>query len=215
MDYYVYVWENLDNNEVFYVGFGKHNRYKSTNKRNKNFLKYIENNTNVLPKVVIDNLSEDEAREKEKELIDYYWSIGQATTNLRQGGCGGNTVKLLSEDKLKDFKHKISIDSKRKWQNQEIRNHIINAVRESMTQDSVREKISQLTKEGMKKPDNWKRFIKNRANTVIIETPKDKYTFESLTKAITFLWDNYRIKGYFLRNKIRPTNVKRHINENI
>lgn len=56
-----------------------------------------------------------------------------------------------------------------------------------MAQDSVREKISQLTKEGMKKPDNWKRFIKNRANTVIIETPKDKYTFESLTKAITFL----------------------------
>lgn len=37
-DYYVYCWKRDSDNNIFYIGFGKNNRYKSLKQRNKQFL---------------------------------------------------------------------------------------------------------------------------------------------------------------------------------
>ena len=40
--FYVYEWYNVDTNEIFYVGKGCGNRYKSISHRNQHFLNYYE-----------------------------------------------------------------------------------------------------------------------------------------------------------------------------
>lgn len=86
--FYVYKWFNVNTNEVFYIGKGCKNRYKEITKRNKVFLDYYKNNTCDCQIInYFDN--EEEAFQKENELILYYKNIGQAQANLDNGGKGG------------------------------------------------------------------------------------------------------------------------------
>ena len=87
-EFYVYEWFNTETNEVFYVGKGCGNRYRSKQHRNKDFLDYVENNpTDVrIVKVFQD---EEEAFKYEKELTDYYRSLGMCKCSLMDGGYGG------------------------------------------------------------------------------------------------------------------------------
>ena len=72
--FYVYKWFNLDTGEVFYIGKGCRNRYKATSKRNKYFLEYIKTH-NTKSEIILDNLTEKEAFEKEKVLTDFIVEI--------------------------------------------------------------------------------------------------------------------------------------------
>ena len=91
--YYVYAWYIKSTNEIFHVGKGKNNRcYDIKNHRNKYFINtYNVHKDDCDVKILYDNLTEQEAFALEKELIEYYKSIGQCKTNLHEGGCGGNT----------------------------------------------------------------------------------------------------------------------------
>jgi len=44
-------------------------------------------------KILISGMTENEALQKERELIKYYKELGQCKTNFHEGGCGGNTGK--------------------------------------------------------------------------------------------------------------------------
>ena len=68
--YYVYEWFNVVTGEVFYVGKGIRNRYCQLSGRNQHFRDYF-NTHECESRIVYENLTEQEAYEKEKELIKY------------------------------------------------------------------------------------------------------------------------------------------------
>lgn len=92
---YVYEWFNVDTNEVFYVGKGRNDRIHSMKNRNQYFLRYVEK-YNCDCRIVKDNMTDDEAYQYEKELIEKYKKNNQCQTNIAEGGRGG--IRLMGED---------------------------------------------------------------------------------------------------------------------
>ena len=86
--YYVYEWFNVVTGEVFYVGKGIRNRYCQLSGRNQYFIDYF-NTHECESRIVYENLTEQEAYEKEKELIKYYRETSNfRLTNVTDGGEG-------------------------------------------------------------------------------------------------------------------------------
>lgn len=86
--FYVYKWFIKKTNEIFYIGKGTKNRYKQISNRNKLFREIYDNNDCSVEIIeYFDN--EENAFNKEYELITYYKSIGQCKCNLDNGGKGG------------------------------------------------------------------------------------------------------------------------------
>lgn len=83
--YYVYEWYNEENNYIFYVGKGCRNRYKTIKGRNKEFLKYIDNNK-CNCRIIKGGLSEEEAFSLEKEIISKHKKEGLCCCNFDNGG---------------------------------------------------------------------------------------------------------------------------------
>ena len=73
--FYVYAWYNIDTNEVFYIGKGCGKRYLNTSDRNQKFQEYIQTNQ-VDVKILENDLSEQEAWEKEKYYTQLYKNMG-------------------------------------------------------------------------------------------------------------------------------------------
>lgn len=86
----VYVWYNVDTDYIFYVGEGTEKRANETKigRRNKLFVDYIKNN-NCCVKIVKRNLTDEQAKEIETNLVEYYKSIGQACCNITKNGKPG------------------------------------------------------------------------------------------------------------------------------
>lgn len=85
--FYVYEWYNKDNGEVFYVGKGTANRYRSISGRNEYFLNYYNKHSCDVRKIK-DNMLENEAFELEVKTIAKYRKISQCKCNLSNGGEG-------------------------------------------------------------------------------------------------------------------------------
>ena len=118
-EFYVYEWFIVDTNEVFYVGKGKNNRYKQL-KKNKFFMDmYNAHECDV--RIIYDNLTENEAFEKEKEIIAYYRNNTEyRLTNVTNGGEG--VSGWIPSDELKQ---RQSVISKERWQNDEFKERMI------------------------------------------------------------------------------------------
>lgn len=125
--YYVYEWFNTDTNEIFYVGKGCRNRYKSHSHRNKLFLEYV-NKHSVDVRIVKYFDIEDDAYKYEKELTDKYRSIGQCKCCLIDGGYGGYSSiwsnearKYKSENNpMKDEKQRKRMSENNPMKNPEV-----------------------------------------------------------------------------------------------
>lgn len=91
--FYVYAYYLKSTNHIFHIGKGKGNRYKDTkHHRNQYFLNILNKyKKDVNVKILKDALTEQEAWDMEKLLIQEYKLKGQCETNLHEGGCGGNT----------------------------------------------------------------------------------------------------------------------------
>jgi hypothetical protein len=98
---YVYKHIRKDKNEPFYIGIGSDSNYFRANRidtRNDIWNK-IKSKTDILVEIVFDNLTWEEACEKEKTLIKQYGRINNKTgilANMTDGG-EGTFGKLLSE----------------------------------------------------------------------------------------------------------------------
>lgn len=113
--FYMYRHIRPDTNEVFYVGIGrhqkkwKHARINCLNNRNQHWINIVNlNSGNFKSEIVFDNMTQEEACQKECEFIKLYGrsDLKQGTLcNLTDGGEGGFN---LSEE----TKRKISLKNK-------------------------------------------------------------------------------------------------------
>lgn len=69
--HYAYLWFNVDTNEIFYIGIGTGDRMFHLKQRSNKFKEYYNNN-NCDVKVYKSGLTQDEARQLERELIAKY-----------------------------------------------------------------------------------------------------------------------------------------------
>ena len=93
--YYVYIHKNVDTGDVFYVGKGCKaksgiDRHSSDKYRNRYWKHYVEKYDGFDSEIIADNLSEEEAYNKERDLIK---EIGlNNLCNFTSGGEGGDTL---------------------------------------------------------------------------------------------------------------------------
>ena len=106
--YYIYAWVILPTFEVFYIGRGHGDRYKSLKDRTKYFHKFYDN----YPCTVIifeKNLTEEQAIIREQEYIAYYRSINMAQANIHNGGqFGGDVITHMPEENRQVFINKMT-----------------------------------------------------------------------------------------------------------
>jgi hypothetical protein len=103
--FYIYRHIRHDRNTPFYIGKGTGNRAWSVKSRNRRW-KFISN-FGYSVEIIMNNLTEVEAFEKEKEFIKMYKELDYCEANFTDGGSGGNTFKYLSEDDKIKFKNKM------------------------------------------------------------------------------------------------------------
>jgi hypothetical protein len=97
---YVYEHVRVDKNEVFYVGIGSDEENKFiraySKKRRSKFWKDLTKHSNYTVRIVVNNISWEDACKKEKELIKLYGRKDLKTgtlVNLTEGGEGVNGYK--------------------------------------------------------------------------------------------------------------------------
>lgn len=110
--YYVYIWFYNDSGKVFYVGKGTGERYK-TRKRDNSILVNIINTCNCDSKILIPGLDEEEAFNREKEMIAFYRKEHHPLINIQDGGhmppshkgnaCSDSTKKKMSISAKKHY----------------------------------------------------------------------------------------------------------------
>ena len=110
---YVYRHIRLDKNEVFYIGKGtntngRYSRSKEKTGRNPQWKRIVKKHGYVI-EIVIENLTEQEANQKEIELILLYGRLDLGTgtlVNMTEGGesCLGRVVSEETRIKLSESK---------------------------------------------------------------------------------------------------------------
>lgn len=111
----LYLHKRKDNNEVFYIGIGKTKRraYRK-DQRSKYWISYT-NKYKYYVEILCDNISWEEACNKEKELICFYGrkDLGFGNLiNMTDGGEGGfgRVLSDVHKRKISDYKKRESKD---------------------------------------------------------------------------------------------------------
>ena len=99
----IYRHIRLDKNEPFYIGIGKTDK-RAYCKKQRNKLWYnIVNKSEYIVEIVMDNLTWEQACEKEKEFISIYGrkDLGKGTlVNMTDGGDGNNNFSKEVREKI-------------------------------------------------------------------------------------------------------------------
>jgi hypothetical protein len=136
---YVYRHIRLDKNEPFYIGIGSDTHYtrayEKGNRRNK-IWKDIVAKSEYKVDILIDDLTWEEACEKEKEFISLYGRISNETGTLSNMTDGGDGI----------FGYNHSVQSKIKMSNKKI------GIKRS---DDLKNKLSLARKGKYTGKDNW------------------------------------------------------------
>lgn len=100
MDCYVYVHRKKTDGRIFYVGKGRNKRaWKKTQR--SDWWKRIEAKHGRTVEIVLRGMTDDQAFQLEKELID--WLGIENLCNLRDGGDGGYAMKPETKAKMSDI----------------------------------------------------------------------------------------------------------------
>lgn len=114
---YVYRHIRLDTNEVFYVGIGSDDNGKYKRAYNKyersKFWKNVTSKTDYTVEIIIENLTREEACNKEIELIQHYGRRKLNKGSLVNFTLGG-TATMGAFCFTKEFKEKMSLINKNK-----------------------------------------------------------------------------------------------------
>ena len=166
---YVYRHIRLDTNEVFYIGIGsqKFNKRANTTVKRNQFWKNIVSKTEWYHEILFDDISIEEAKQKEIEFIKLYGrkDLGEGTLcNLTDGGDG--TLNYKVKDTVKE---KLSIKNKGKVLSEEHKQKISCSHKGKVFSDKTLVKM-RLAKLGTKQSNETinKRKVKligNKSNT--------------------------------------------------
>lgn len=193
--FYVYIWIRLDKNTVFYVGKGSGNRYKDMSMRNRYFLNVVNKvgKDNIEIKIIEDNLSEQEAFEKEIYYIQYYKEQNCELTNMTSGGEGSSDWYEHLTDEEKEQHKEISKSFLGK--------HHIEDTKKKMSKSMTGIKHS-FSEEGMKslkecarnRDSYWKgKHLSEETKKKISQTRKEKNIPNPNQKIVYILDDKFNI----------------------
>ena len=197
---YLYRHIRLDKNEPFYIGIGSdenYNRAKTNTRRNKHWFNISKFGFEV--DILFDNLTWDEACEKEKEFIALYGrsDLGKGVLcNLTNGGDGvlGRIFKHSEDSKLKMSKTRkgvrqyvASLETRQKMSD--------NAKKRGMSKDHLKKMIEGKRKVGW---EGYRKGIKHTEESIkkISESKKGVKKSEEWCKA-----QSERVKLYWLNKK--------------
>lgn len=122
-NYYVYIWYVISTGYVFYVGKGHGDRCCKKSKRNNTFNSYI-NNFDCAYSIIENNLSEQQAFDREIYYISYYKNIGMADANYHKGGeSGGNVFEFMPKNEYDNFVTKMTEINKARCSSEEFKNN--------------------------------------------------------------------------------------------
>lgn len=143
---YVYRHIRLDKNEPFYIGIGSSLNYErafTKSNRNKHWLNIVSKNKYEV-EILFDNLTEQEARDKEIEFIKLYGRVdlnNGILVNLTDGGDGCLNRILSNEVKIK-----IGKSNKGKKHNTEFRERCSFLQKSRMSNPELYKKLCDATK---------------------------------------------------------------------
>jgi hypothetical protein len=180
---YVYRHIRLDKNEPFYIGIGSDIDYKrafSKHSRNK-YWNRIVNVSEYEVEIIMDDLSKDEAKQKEIEFIALYGkkiNKNGSLTNISDGGdgnAGGKHTeeakrKIAEANKLKDYSSFDRSFTKTKEYKEKI--SLINKGRKMP--DSMRQKTSERMKNRIMTEDQKQKLRELRLGTKMSEETRLK-----------------------------------------
>jgi hypothetical protein len=169
-NFFVYVDYREDDGKPFYVGKGTEKRVK-TEKRNSLHTN-IKNKHGIIRKVVFESRNEQEAFDKEVQLIhefQTYVDHGNGGANLTLGGEGVSGYKYSDE-----LREKMSELHKKKWEDPKLREKISESVKKQWEDPEYREKISEKSRNSQKKMWEDPEYREKRRETVkkLWEDPK-------------------------------------------
>jgi hypothetical protein len=98
--YYIYRHIRLDTNQPFYIGKGHKDRAYSTRNRNPHWHNIVKLHGYEV-EIILENLTEDQALNKEVEFIKLYRDFGCKLANLTNGGEGQTGLRHTEQTKQK------------------------------------------------------------------------------------------------------------------
>lgn len=196
---YVYRHIRLDKNEPFYIGIGSDIDYKrafSKHSRNK-YWNRIVNVSEYEVEIIMDDLSKDEAKQKEIEFIALYGkkiNKNGSLTNISDGGegnAGGKHTeeakrKIAEANKLKDYSNFDRSFTKTKEYKEKI--SLINKGRKMP--DSMRQKTSERMKNRIMTEDQ-----KQKLRELRLGTKMSKETRLKMKQAGILAWQKRKNKS--------------------
>lgn len=189
--FYVYIWIRLDKNMVFYVGKGCGNRYKDMSMRNRYFLNVVNKvgKDNIEIKIIENNLSEQEAFNKEIYYIQYYKKQGCELTNMTSGGEGSSDWYQHLTDEEKEHHKEISKSFSGKHHTEETKRKMS----ESMTglkHTFSKEGMDRLKECAKNRESYWKgKHLSEETKKKISEIRKEK-NIPNPNKKVVYILDN-------------------------
>lgn len=156
----VYRHIRLDKNEPFYIGIGENIERAYTKRSRNKYWKHIVKNTQFLVEFLMEDITWQEACEKEKEFIKLYGRKDKGTGTLVNMTDGGDTPPSHKGKKRSDeFKLKCSISKKnKKFSDEHVMNLSLSHKGYSPSLET-RNKLSEVMK-GRILTDDWKEKIK-------------------------------------------------------
>lgn len=206
---YVYTHIRMDTNQVFYVGIGsKPNRFRAfeKSKRNKHW-RSIVSKTDFKVEIIADNITWENACNKEMELIQFYGRADKKNgtlCNWTDGGEGakgaivsGETKKKISAGKIGKKRPPITPETRERLSNamkgkmpknfsylhspEIVRRRII-AQKGSQTKETIKKRIAKWT--GANNPRSVK--IIDDSTGVVYDTLKDAWLASGLSISRSF-----------------------------
>lgn len=132
--FYVYVHRRADNGEIFYVGKGSRNRFRTPRGRSPTWHEAVARH-GFTAHVVEDGLTEAEAYEVERSFITTLRNLGHDLVNLSAGGTGVFQPKASTRARM-------SVRSKAKWADPIWRTKMEAALKASKADPSVRSRMA-------------------------------------------------------------------------
>lgn len=202
---YVYQHIRLDKNEPFYIGIGTseyYNRARRKKGRNKIWQR-ISNKTSIEVQILFDNLSWEEACQKEKELIAKYGRLNNKTgilANLTDGG-EGNVGAVLSLEHRQAVgeanKRRVFTAEQRAAMGERMKERMKNPeykkkMREALLKSLNTEKFKAAAKAAAEKRRGIKMSEKGRMNLSKAARKRAKYKIiqKNLSGEVIKIWDN-------------------------